>query len=322
MKKIISILTLTVIMFTLCTVNVFAASNLTLSSSVSAAATGEEIILSTILDTSNGLKAVGFKITFDTNDFELGISTESKAAADAYADYIGTPEFPTLDDVTNTLLGRASYVDDAYYNAYNGYATTKKFDSATMGGYEAKDGVGYITFGYASEKAKNALNKQDSMSVGGAVLKVKTTEKKEATITLTSATYAGTDGVDTPCVTNEVKIALNGYGEGEEVFAAIEQSKEGTNTVLTVWGKNTSGAELAAGDYGAVIGGQKFLGGLGSKIGGKDEAVPAADGKWVIKVVDDLGTVFTANSKFDWSAFYVDATGTHTVGSGTYTIAE
>ena len=290
MKKIISILTLMVIMFTVCTVNVFAAT------------TGEEVIFSVSLDTTNGTKTLGFKITFDPNDFELGTSTAADNAAEEYAEYIGTEAYPTLDAVTKELLGRASYVDDGYADTYAGYAGNKNLGTAEIG-FEEKDGKGLIGFGYAVGTAKGALNKIDNMSVGGAVLKVKTTEKKEATILITEATYSGSDGVDTPCTANEVKIALNGYtGEEEEVFDdsfegfvndngdVVETGFEKGN-VATVFAKATE--NLAAESYGVWFGGCKYVGKL-----------PVDNGEyWVIKLYDPDGILNTTEGYYDCEIF-------------------
>ena len=245
MKKIISVFALVACVAAMCVAPVYAAGGLTLSSSAVTANKGDEIILSTTLDTTQGLKTLGLKIAFDLDDFELGVSDESKAIAAEYADYIGTPEYPTLDAVTMEAIGRASYVDDTYANTYASYASNKNLGAATID-YEEKDGFGYVTFGYAIATAKGSLNKLTDMAVGGIVLNAKTADKKEAKITIEEATYSGADGVDTPCVSNEIAIALNGYGTDPKAeVAALEDGGDMYGMKTKVAKVTTNGAEVS-----------------------------------------------------------------------------
>jgi len=93
----------------------------------------------------------------------------------------------------------------------------------------------------------------------------------------------------------------------EEIFKATPGT-EGTYKAITFWAKNTSGSDLAAGNYGVYFGGQKFLGGVeGGEAGAwTGKTVPATDGAWVIKIVDDTDdNIFEATKKFDYKAFYI-----------------
>ncbi len=301
MKKIISIFMLTVVMFTMCTINVFAASGLTLVTSTETAVVGDEVVLAATLDTSNGVKTVGFKIAFDPNDFELGTSAQADQIAEEYADYIGTPEYPTLDSVTLEAIGFASYVSDEYISTYSGYQSNKNLGNATIG-FEEKDGAGKVGFAYAITTAKGNLNKIDNMMLGGAVLKVKTDAKKESTIKILEATFSGSDNATVNLTTNEVKIALNGYtGEEEEVFddsfeGFVNDNGEVVDTgfekgnVATVFAKATEA--LAAESYGIWFGGCKYVGKL-----------PVDNGEyWVIKLYDP-NSVLDSNEDYACKIF-------------------
>lgn len=213
MKKIISIIAVVAMLASMCTFTAFAQNTrtITLSASAEKANVGDSIEFLATLSTSNAVKAMGTKIAFDPNDLELGISAESAAVLDEYKDFVGTADFPTNDSVTEAILGRKSYVSDTYANTYATYGN-KNLGNATID-YEEKDGLGRVAFGYAITSAKNALNKVDNMLVGGAVLKVKTTEQKQTTIKLIETNT--TDGSNTKydSIVNEVVINLNGFGE-------------------------------------------------------------------------------------------------------------
>ncbi len=231
MKKILLTFSLVASILATSVVPAFAAGDLTLTSTKDAANVGEEFVVTATMDTSNGVKTIGFKIAFDPNDFELGVSEESKALEAEYGEYIGTDDFPTLDSVTQAMLGRDSYVSDEYANTYAGYATTKNLGTATIG-YEEKDGLGKIGFAYGVQNAKNALNKIDEMVLGGAVLKVKTTEKKEATVYIVEADWSDKNNTGYKCATNEIKIALNGY-TGEQAGGSVDADPVNDGEVFT-----------------------------------------------------------------------------------------
>lgn len=248
MKRLISLIAVVAMLATMFSFSVSAADTLgTLTMTVDAvdnkASQGDEFIASVTLDTSNGIKGFGFKIAFDPDDIELGLSTSAKEVnLDDYAEFIGTPDFPTTESVYEALISHKSYVDDTYFSTYGSYASNKKFGDPTIG-YEEKDGTGYVGFGYAGSAAKNALTKIDNMAVAGAVLKVKTAEKKQTTINILEATAAGSNGVDTPSVVNSITLNLNGYGEVVEpevptaedlgLFTDANQNFKVTDKVMT-----------------------------------------------------------------------------------------
>ena len=165
-----------------------------------------------MVNTSNGISALQAKIVFNSNDIELGLSDESKAVIEEYEEYIGTEDFPTVDSLVAEVLGRNSYVSDIFANTYDRYPKNGQLGSATIG-YEVKDGAGKVAFAYVISNAKTESNKIDNMLVGGVVLKVKTSEKKQTTIRIIESKWS--DGLHTSLdfVTNEITLNLNGYGE-------------------------------------------------------------------------------------------------------------
>lgn len=217
MKKIISLIAVVVMLASMFTVPAFAADVRTLTLATTdedlKVNAGDEFDITVSVDTSNTIKTIGFKIAFDPNDIELGTSASADLVAEEYADFIGTEDFPTLDSACIAVNGYASYVDDGYISTYGGYASTKNLGAATVG-FEEKDGLGKVGFGYAVTTAKNALNKIDNMVIGGAVLKVKTTEAKQTTITIVEASSSNKNNeLAYSTIANEIVLNLNGYGE-------------------------------------------------------------------------------------------------------------
>ncbi len=250
MKKIISLMTVVAMIVSMSSLTAFATNTrtVTLSTDVTTANVGDEIEALATLDTSNTVKTIGVKIAFDPNDLELGVSAESKAVAEEYADYIGTEDFPTIDDVTKTILGRASYVSDNYANTYAGYASTKNLGAATID-YQEKDGLGKVTFGYAISTAKNALNKIDNMIIGGVVLKVKTTAKKQTTIKLVEAANSDKDDTAYNTIVNEVVINLNGYVPGSDPVDPITVTEADNGATVLEYADDYDGEKKLEGKY-------------------------------------------------------------------------
>lgn len=233
MKKFLS-MTLVVAMMAVSSVTAFAAAEFTTTTSATTANAGDEVVISETLNTTNGVATMGIKFKFSLNDFELGTSDKADGYAVEYADLIGTPDFPTLDSVCETMDGVPSHVADAFITTHGSYADKQKYTGAsTKGAYEEKDGYGYVTFAHANDSAKNALNKTDNYLVGAVVLKAKTTDKKEATIEVVEASYSGSNLVDTPVTCNSVTIALNGYtagGDDDTLKATKAEAANGANT--------------------------------------------------------------------------------------------
>ncbi len=235
MKKIISMLTLAATVVTMCSFSVFAdyASTLTMSTNVTEnkAVAGDEFVVTVKVGTTQGMKGLGFKVVYDPNDFELGMSQDAK---DIFADYTPDLGYASFDEFCiNEGAGCASYVDTEYFNEYSGLKTAAKLGDPVID-YENKNGKIYVAYGYAKGTTISATNAQTDFPMGGLVLKVKTAEKKAATITIEEASAIGTDGVDTPStIANTITLNLNGYGEEPEE-EKIEASKDADTGVITV----------------------------------------------------------------------------------------
>ena len=234
MKKFVSMFTIVATVLTMSSVSVFAdyASTLTMSSTAidNKATSDQEVIVSTTLGDSKGIKGLSYKFTFDNRDFELGVSEDAKEyymnseyEEDLNLDYDGDWEALTKD-----FCGHYSYVDDTYNSTWKTYTIDEKAISAPEIFVFTEGNTTTVAFGYSRSAAITTAKRVREMLVGGIVLKVKTSEKKPSTITLTEATASGADGIDTPStIANSITLDLNGY-TGEQAEDEVNKTYEGT----------------------------------------------------------------------------------------------
>jgi len=245
LKRIISILTVVMLVVSMFSITAMAADPKTMTIALLAdkANAGDEITVNAVLASTVEVKDMQVYIEFDPADFELGTSDAADDLYAEYGEYVGTEDYPTLDDLCKDQLGVASYVDTAYYDAYSALKDTKKWGSPAIGA-EVKDGMMNVMFSYMKTGAISKLNNTNDLSVGGAVLKVATAEQKQSVISVKkSFTTYDTSGTKLNVVSEDVVVNLNGYGEVVEpevptaadlgLFTDATQNAKVTEKVMT-----------------------------------------------------------------------------------------
>ncbi|MCK9479943.1 MAG: cohesin domain-containing protein [Firmicutes bacterium] len=149
-KKIKSIFSLAIavcMLFSIAAFNVSAASvehTVTITPSVSTGAAGDEVMVNLYLDNTTNIQTIGYKLTYDTNVFEINAGT-------------------------NDDWGIPNCVDEDFFAAYFSTLPTKKFGDLTIG----IEIPGQIAIGGARSNGISAANNTNNMQIGGFILKVK-----------------------------------------------------------------------------------------------------------------------------------------------------
>lgn len=286
MKKIFSILIMTAMIISMVTITSFAATGVTMSVDKTSANKDDTIIVTFTLNDTNGVRSLGIGAKFDS-DFVLGYDSKSVEEYEV-ASWVGSTYLDEYDS-----LGKTSKWGDPVYGA----------DTTVYSGYT------YANAQYAKATAVTKTN--ENVKVLQVLLKVNTSDKKQAVITMPNAYWGDASNNKVTFAQQELKINLNGYTEGgsgstgvvidgEDFTNATDgmTSSDVKNTTVTVGDSVYNMGEngkvytffkktvdpLTAGSYGvkATIGGKEY------KFPGKAN-VPA-NGSWVIKFIAPNGT--------------------------------